>query len=296
LNQWKRKQLSATALSQWVNVRTQEEKQKEQLQSIRWDRHAYIHKAELTPSPSFRIAGISFDNRQCVLKSVTESDAVLFDRQPSNEYDKNAVRVSLLDGRLLGYVPRDLTSIFEQQLTTGGRIKSIGRGQGQYMGAIVQGYPRLPSLLPPFLPKQFREHMDPFKKLTDDQNQMIVKYLKKRDEWGCAFTGVKEDLVPCVLWRVDPHWEQFETSGIRLVHREFMKVVNMQNDEDHRLLGILAAVNEWTAEEAKMYVRYCIERRDQVDRQTESSWKVIVSAFPDLCREANITVDLTAFT
>ena len=88
-----------------------------------------------------------------MLERVRYGDAVIFDREWYNEYDSDAVRISLLDGSQLGYVPRDQTSLFGP-FTTGGQVMSVGLGQGGYFGAFVCAQPRLPFLLPAFLPEQ----------------------------------------------------------------------------------------------------------------------------------------------
>lgn len=177
-----------------------------------------------------------------MLKRVNYGDAVIFDREPYNEYDANAVRISLLDGSQLGYIPRDQTSLFGP-LTTGGQVMSVGLGQGGFFGAFVYMQPRLPFLLPAFLPEQHLHYMDPFKELTDKQLQSIRNVLIKRD-WTCCLTGVTDNLRPCVFWRVHPKLKQFEMSGIRLVQQDLLQVAYMQSDQDPHLVNILAVVNQ----------------------------------------------------
>jgi len=284
LSQFRDRKLSVTALSQWVKTQTQEERQKDQILSIKYDRSLFIRSPELSVSPPFRIAGVSFDNRQTVLEKVMEGDAVLFEKEPHNDYDENAVRISLLDGSQLGYVPREYTSLFGP-LTSGGRIKSIGSGRAPYVGAFVQGFPRVPFLIPPFLPQRFLDFMDPFKKFSAEQLQSTTEFLKRQHE-GCALTGVEEDLVPCTFWRAHPKMKQFEMSGIRLVNRQLFKVMTMQTDQDKHLGEILATVNGWTSEEAEKYIHTCLERRNQADAE----WIATTGAFSDLCRELNISM------
>ena len=48
----------------------------------------------------------------------------------------------------------------------------------------------------------------------------------------------------------------------------------------------------WEIEEAELYVRSCLERRDQMDAE----WSVTTGAFFDLCREVNISVPQTDTT
>lgn len=61
-------------------------------------------------------------------------------REPDNPADPNAVRVTTLAGRMLGYVPRDLTSAIQQD-STFGHVHSLGQAveAPQYWGVLVSG-------------------------------------------------------------------------------------------------------------------------------------------------------------
>lgn len=60
----------------------------------------------------FRVAGVSFDGRQEFLKKIFESKEklnLLFEREPDNPYDSNAIKVMInINGELfrIGYVPK----------------------------------------------------------------------------------------------------------------------------------------------------------------------------------------------
>ena len=61
-------------------------------------------------------------------------------REPDNPADPNAIRVTTLAGRMLGYVPRDLTSAIQHDMTFG-HVHSLGQAveAPQYWGVLVSG-------------------------------------------------------------------------------------------------------------------------------------------------------------
>lgn len=55
--------------------------------------------------------------------------AIVLAHEPENEYDSHAIAVRLLDGKRLGYVPRDITqSPFFAQPVSFGHVRSLGVG------------------------------------------------------------------------------------------------------------------------------------------------------------------------
>ena len=55
--------------------------------------------------------------------------AVLLEREPTNEADSNAVCIKTVPGAVLGYVPADMTHLFPST-TILGRVQSVGRVGG----------------------------------------------------------------------------------------------------------------------------------------------------------------------
>jgi hypothetical protein len=56
----------------------------------------------------FMVAGVHFDNRRTIIsRYVNSGDRVLLKPEPDNAHDDCAVAVTLTDGRMIGYVPRD---------------------------------------------------------------------------------------------------------------------------------------------------------------------------------------------
>ena len=61
-------------------------------------------------------------------------------REPDNPADPNAVRVTNLAGHMLGYVPRELTSAIQHDVSFG-HVHSLGQAMEapQYWGVLVSG-------------------------------------------------------------------------------------------------------------------------------------------------------------
>mmetsp|Transcript_26233 Transcript_26233/g.73583 ORF Transcript_26233/g.73583 Transcript_26233/m.73583 type:complete len:295 (+) Transcript_26233:149-1033(+) len=99
------------------------------------------------------IRGVSFDYRQSTLRSASAGQRVAFIKEPSNEYDPNAIRIELLSGQHLGYVPKEMTELFPHSLTLG-NIRSLGLagGSNSLLGAFVTVCPELPSIIPELFP------------------------------------------------------------------------------------------------------------------------------------------------
>lgn len=72
-----------------------------------------------------RIVGVSFEGRQSILARLHREQGLAFIKEPSNPYDPNAVAVSTLNGTSIGYIPRDNTSRFVQDLCFG-LVYSVG--------------------------------------------------------------------------------------------------------------------------------------------------------------------------
>ena len=80
------------------------------LRGFRAARARQLLERDPTIDDGFKVKGTSFDDRKAnILAGVREDGleaVVTLEREPLNPYDKNAVRV-LLNGRMVGYVPRE---------------------------------------------------------------------------------------------------------------------------------------------------------------------------------------------
>ena len=57
-----------------------------------------------------KVVGVSYDGRQRVVEKLRVGEEILLRREPSNPYDRNAIRVERLDGAQIGYLNRFLAA------------------------------------------------------------------------------------------------------------------------------------------------------------------------------------------
>lgn len=76
------------------------------------------------------VAGVTYENRQSVLKQYIDSGWVPghLEREPSNTYDKHAVRV-YLKGECIGYIPKESSNKWSEYLHSIGPERMIVRGR-----------------------------------------------------------------------------------------------------------------------------------------------------------------------
>lgn len=55
-----------------------------------------------------QVVGVTFDNRQEVVKRLQSNDSVILRRDPRNSHDRNAIRVETVTGQQIGFLEREL--------------------------------------------------------------------------------------------------------------------------------------------------------------------------------------------
>lgn len=71
------------------------------------------------------------------LQNLESSNLVIFEKEPENNYDPEAVRIISLDGAKLGYVPRDMTHLFKAWPCSFGRVSSVGQNDAGLYGRSI---------------------------------------------------------------------------------------------------------------------------------------------------------------
>ncbi len=106
--------------------------------------------ARKLPVQTHRVAGVTFEGRQSTLTLLSEllpderSVSLMFEKEPENPFDADAVAVKLVDNTKLGYVPRAETGSFRYSLCFG-RLRSLGQAKDtSNFGCIVEVQPQLP--------------------------------------------------------------------------------------------------------------------------------------------------------
>lgn len=55
----------------------------------------------------YPVAGVSFDNKQDIIKKIQTGDILYFEKEPDNEFDKNAIKV-IFATEHIGYIPKKI--------------------------------------------------------------------------------------------------------------------------------------------------------------------------------------------
>ena len=53
-----------------------------------------------------KVVGVTFDGRQAVVAKLSVHEEIVLRREPTNPYDRNAIRVESLNGKQIGYINR----------------------------------------------------------------------------------------------------------------------------------------------------------------------------------------------
>jgi hypothetical protein len=75
---------------------------------------------------SINVAGVSFEQRQDLVKLMRVGNAVFLQQEPLNRYDPYAIAVYTLSGEMLGYVPKKMTHLMRQQRYALGIVEAVG--------------------------------------------------------------------------------------------------------------------------------------------------------------------------
>ncbi len=86
-----------------------------------------------------KVAGVTFEGRQDIIKGLHSGTDIMFERDPENKYDPNAVKV-LAEGKHIGFLPRG--SWVAKEMDNGKRFKAYisqitGGGSGMSYGVNV---------------------------------------------------------------------------------------------------------------------------------------------------------------
>lgn len=99
------------------------ERQTGQLADSSWWYQSFrLNKAEEEDlSMETRVVGVTYDNRQSVIADMEKNEHVLLVREPENPVDDNAVGVKRINGRQIGYLPRELAAKLAPRLDAHGK-------------------------------------------------------------------------------------------------------------------------------------------------------------------------------
>ncbi|MDD3228906.1 MAG: HIRAN domain-containing protein [Oscillospiraceae bacterium] len=66
-----------------------------------------------------KVAGVTFDNRQRLIRRMTEGESISLQRDPRNEYDKNAIMVINSAGNQIGFISKELAAVMAPNMDRG---------------------------------------------------------------------------------------------------------------------------------------------------------------------------------
>ncbi|GMH39467.1 hypothetical protein BSKO_07365 [Bryopsis sp. KO-2023] len=251
-----------------------------EMQAVIQERSPSHEEAREHPVVQTRIAGVSFEGRQEILSSVDGNPPVILERERMNPHDPNALKVSLLDGRQLGYVPRTDLHHFENKDVSFGRVAYVGKNDdvGLY-GALIHTQPSLPYFTLTCAP----DEIFIFKKLLDNLTSVKGKKWKKAemmDSTGhkCAITGISDaiDVTVAERWESDFDYPVMILQGLRSICTVLADLEQKPlHDIDPEDCALMAAVNRWSVEEAIQYLDLCKATKDSLPEAKQ--WVIDIS-------------------
>jgi len=82
-----------------------------------------------------KVVGVTFDGRQAVVAKLTMHEEIILRREPTNPYDRNAIRVERLNGEQIGYINRYLAAELAEHFDVDG-----GSARGNVTALTGGGY------------------------------------------------------------------------------------------------------------------------------------------------------------
>lgn len=109
--------------------------QREQEEAERLFRKATVHET--------RVAGPMYNNRQEIIRKMTDKTPLFLEREPSNSHDENAIKVlALVDGekQQIGYLHRQFAEKFAPMMDNGTEVHVENRGITTEEREVWDGY------------------------------------------------------------------------------------------------------------------------------------------------------------
>ncbi|KAK9817263.1 hypothetical protein WJX72_011983 [[Myrmecia] bisecta] len=231
---------------------------------------------ESLPLESFKVVGVSFEGRQEVVSKLQTAQALMLVKEPHNEHDPNAVAVLTLAGAQLGYVPRELTQNFTQDVTFAS-VYSFGANELGLYGAQVAVRPTLPPLTLDALPASLAAAANLSQEVAKDEWDRLRRTTYRNANFRCEITGGAgpDHPVEChERWYLDDVTHTAKLMGLMALAPEvhLAKHADRQKDERRRQAAIwtLQEVNEWNVNEADTYLRYVAAKAAE---RSQHAWK-----------------------
>ena len=208
------------------------------------------------PMETFRVAGVTFEDRQSLLASLTPEISVVLEKEPENVYDPNAVAVKLLDDEKMGYVPKEDTGKFIHSLCFG-KLRSIGpveTSSGDVLGCLIDTQPKLPPVIPLALPSDLkRDCRDFVGALTGKEWESYKIELIAAGGRRCSITRAETENIEA-RWRILEDEKVVKLVGFALQH-ESISAIQYLMDESQIMetCASIEIMNHIAEEEALLF-------------------------------------------
>ncbi|PRW60715.1 single-stranded-DNA-specific exonuclease [Chlorella sorokiniana] len=220
----------------------------------------------LVPRQQFRVVGVSFDDRQSLIPLLQKDQAVACVREPDNPHDPNAVAVRTLDGRNLGYIPRDRTVLFSQDLCFG-HVQSAGRqGEEGLWGFNIVTQPTVPPVEVHAWPAALRPHLNLASQLARDEAwQRLQQDAFARAQGRCEVTSAFLESPAAAVaprWQCDEPARVLRLVGLRAEAPEVQQVGALLELRAHNpsaaghAAALLQQLNGWSPADVQLYLAH----------------------------------------
>ncbi|QDZ21973.1 HIRAN domain-containing protein [Chloropicon primus] len=240
---------------------------------------------------SINVAGVSFEQRQDLVKMMRVGNAVLLEQEPLNRFDPLAVAVYTLSGEKLGYVPRTMTHLLRQQRYALGVVESVGPVALESEGGGLEGpedntgleemesenlwylcvtvKPSLPALTIDLVPKSVRRTNMKAELPVEVWDELRTDVYEKAG-YRCEVCGDQGDKWP-VECQEEYHYDVESLSRHRQTLKGFVALCPACHKVKHAGRCILSGelklvtqqlmrVNRWTHLESQMYLQKAVSQ------------------------------------
>lgn len=200
-------------------------------------------------------------------------------REPGNPHDPNAVCVQRLDGRQLGYVPKELTRHFSQY-TTFGHVHSSGQIPGSFYGCEVGVRPALPALTVEAVPPSLRGAVQLSAHLHPSQWDRISHATLRAANFRCQVTGGAGSQTPVLcqeVWAADEARCKLRLLGFMALAPEVhaaKRILSCRPQQYQPAIWTLQAINEWSRQETESYLTYIAAKAQE---RSKKQWRLDLS-------------------
>lgn len=231
---------------------------------------------------SLNVVGLSFENRQKIVKKLKRGETLLLVREPTNEFDPNAIMVQRLDGNTVGYVPAELTNLFLFDVTFA-IVTSVGPNDKGILGVKATCKPASPSLDIDVLPRSQWE--------TRPSDWISAEAWKRLEEVHitrvghrcevCGVSGDSRDIHCAPRWSVHSKSRTQRLCGLLALcspcseAKSLLKLYE-QGKQGPAILHLMK-VNDWDKTEARAYIQHIFRLFSARQGFCESDWKVDAS-------------------